>query len=156
MRMVNNQDEAEDLVQETAYKAFKYLRLYQQDTNFIAWLMTIQRNIFINNYRRSQKQQYIFEQAVGHHLISAQDRTVSNEGESTMAMNELNGLIEQLNEEFKTPFLMSYKGFKYHEIAEQLDLPLGTIKSRIFFARKQLQKSLHHRFAANNFIEVLN
>lgn len=156
MRLMNNHDEAEDLVQETAYKAYKYLRLYQQDTNFVAWLLTIQRNIFINNYRRSRKRQHIFEYAVDNHLIGSQDRTVNNEGESTVTMQELDASVNQLSEDFKVPFLMSYRGYKYHEIAEVLDLPLGTVKSRIFFARKQLRKALRSKFEASNFSEFLN
>ncbi|MFN5089620.1 MAG: RNA polymerase sigma factor, partial [Bacteroidota bacterium] len=76
---------------------------------------------------------------------------INNEAESNMILDELSGLIESLDDSIKVPFMMHYQGFKYQEIADQLDLPLGTVKSRIFFARKELKDKLGNRYSDIHF-----
>jgi RNA polymerase sigma-70 factor (ECF subfamily) len=100
------------------------------------------RNIFINNYRRKAKQKTIFDNSPNEFLINQKQATVANMAESEMRVKEINKAIQQLPEIFKTPFLLYFDGYKYNEIADVLHEPLGTIKSRIHFARKLLKEQI--------------
>jgi RNA polymerase sigma-70 factor (ECF subfamily) len=111
-------------------------------TNIKAWLFTIMRNIFINNYRRKAKQKTIFDNTPNEFLLNYNQATVQNGGETAMRVKEINQAIQHLPEIFKTPFLLYFDGYKYNEIAEVLHEPLGTIKSRIHFARKLLKEQI--------------
>lgn len=82
----------------------------------------------------------IIDQTPNDYYINSGDRVVENDGEHNMTMRELMGMVNALPDDFRRPFMMAYEGYKYEEISEELDSPLGTIKSRIFFARKKLQK----------------
>jgi RNA polymerase sigma-70 factor (ECF subfamily) len=100
------------------------------------------RNIFINNYRRKAKQQTIFDSTPNDFLLDYNQVTSSNAAESSLRMKEINAAIYNLPEIFRSPFLLYFDGFKYHEIAAMLKEPLGTIKSRIHFARKLLKSQI--------------
>jgi RNA polymerase sigma-70 factor, ECF subfamily len=113
---------------------------HQFGTNFKAWAVTIMRNIFINNYRKKVRRNLIVDQTPNAYYINSGSDNVNNDGERQVEFGELMKLVDTLPEDFREPFLMAYEGFKYEEIAEELGSPLGTIKSRIFFARKKLQK----------------
>ncbi|MFQ5446498.1 MAG: RNA polymerase sigma factor [Saprospiraceae bacterium] len=140
LKLAGNEVDANDLYQDTAYRIISNAEKYQLDTNFKAWAVTIMRNIFINNYRKKIRRSTILDQTPNNYYLNSGDRTIENDGETRMAYKELLRMVSALPEEFKRPFWMAYKGYKYDEIAEQLDAPLGTIKSRIFFARRKLQK----------------
>ena len=99
-----------------------------------------QTNIFINDYRKKKRRGVIVDSTDNNYYINSGNTIVSNQGEKQLGFDELMEMIEDLPENLKQPFMMSYKGFKYDEIAEQLEAPLGTIKSRIFFARKTLRE----------------
>lgn len=88
----------------------------------------------------------IIDQTPNNYYLNSGDKTVVNEGESNVAFKELLSMVDRLPEDFRKPFMMAYKGFKYEEIADELESPLGTIKSRIFFARKKLQKMYNERY----------
>lgn len=98
------------------------------------------RNIFINNYRKKIRRGTILDQTPNNYYLNSGGQLIENDGETHMAYKELLKMVSALPEDFKRPFWMAYKGYKYDEIAEKLDAPLGTIKSRIFFARRKLQK----------------
>jgi len=100
------------------------------------------RNIFINNYRRRVKQNTIFDSTPNDFFLNYQQATVSNDAERTLKMKEIQSAVHNLPEIFKNPFMLYFEGFKYHEIAEALSEPLGTIKSRIHFARKLLKEQI--------------
>ena len=140
LKLTGNNDDAEDLYQDTALRIITNADKYRQGTNFKAWAVTIMRNIFINNYRKKVRRNLIIDQTPNNYYINSGDRTVDNDGESHVTFKELIALVDRLPEDFRVPFMMAYQGYKYDEIAEQLGSPLGTIKSRIFFARKKLQK----------------
>ncbi len=143
VNLTRDTETANDLYQETLYKALANQDKYNAGTNIRAWLFTIMRNIFINNYRRKSKQKTIFDNTPNDYLIdSKQGNTVANGAESSMRIKEINAAIQQLPEIFKTPFLLYFDGYKYNEIADVLQEPLGTIKSRIHFARKLLKEQL--------------
>lgn len=141
--LTRDQDTAKDLFQETLYKALANREKYNTGTNLKAWLFTIMRNIFINNYRRKAKQKTIFDNTPNDFLIDSGHSIVKNSAESNLLMKEIQKAIYELPQIFKTPFLLYFEGYRYHEIAESLNEPLGTIKSRIHFARKLLKAQLN-------------
>lgn len=138
--LTKNVEDAKDLFQETAFRAMTNREKFRAGTNFKAWLFTIMKNIFINNYRKKVKANTIIDSTDNMFYINSGKNAVSNGAESTMMMKELSNMIERLDDSIRIPFIMHYKGFKYQEIADELELPLGTVKSRIFFARKELKQ----------------
>lgn len=142
VNLTRDTEAANDLYQETLYKALANRDKYNVGTNIKAWLFTIMRNIFINNYRRRVKQNTIFDSTPNDFFLNYQQATVSNSAETSLQMKEIQVAIHQLPEIFKSPFMLYFEGFKYHEIAHILNEPLGTIKSRIHFARKLLKEQI--------------
>lgn len=139
LKLTGDMTEAEDLYQDTALRVIANADKFREGTNFKAWAVTIMRNIFINNYRKKSRRNLIIDQTPNNYYLNSGDKTVNNHGESNMGYAELMEMVDSLPEDFRNPFMMAYNGYKYDEIAEALDAPLGTIKSRIFFARKKLQ-----------------
>ncbi len=150
--LTKNQEDAKDLYQETAFRAMTNREKFRPGTNFKAWLFTIMKNIFINNYRRRMKGNSIIEKADNLYYLNSGWDDIGNKAETKIFMAELKELIDALDESLRTPFLLHYRGFKYQEIADQLGLPLGTVKSRIFFARKELKSKLDSRY--DNYASV--
>lgn len=142
INLTRDSEAANDLCQETLYKALANQEKYHSGTNIKAWLFTIMRNIFINNYRRKIKQKTFLDSTPHDYLINLKQAVVPNAAESDMRVKEINKAIQQLPEIFKTPFLLYFDGYKYNEIADVLHEPLGTIKSRIHFARKLLKEQI--------------
>jgi RNA polymerase sigma factor (sigma-70 family) len=140
--LTKDSETAKDLFQETLYKALANQEKYNVGTNIKAWLFTIMRNIFINDYRRKAKQQTIFDSTPNDFLLNSNQSAVFNQAETGLRIKEIYQAIHLLPEIFKTPFLLYFDGYKYHEIAEALNEPLGTIKSRIHFARKLLKEQI--------------
>jgi RNA polymerase sigma-70 factor (ECF subfamily) len=143
INLTRDSESANDLFQDTLYKALVNRDKFHVGTNIKAWLFTIMRNIFINNYRRKAKQKTIFDNSPNDFLINQNQVSISNTAESEMKIKEINKCIKELPEIFKTPFLLYFDGYKYNEIAEVLVEPLGTIKSRIHFARKLLKEQIN-------------
>ncbi len=137
--LTRDQEQAKDLIQETLYRALANRDKYNVGTNIKAWLYTIMRNIFINNYRRRAKQQTIFDNTPNDFLINLNQGAIANEAIANINMKDVKSAIFDLPEIFRNPFLLYFDGYKYHEIADMLQEPLGTIKSRIHFARKLLK-----------------
>ena len=136
-----NREDAKDLTQETMLKAITYRNYFTPQTNFRAWVFTIMRNLFINQYRRKSRSGQLFDDSKEMYLLTNNpdpDQSPVN----AYLMKEVNGQIANLEDEYKSPFEMHFKGFKYKEIAEELDIPIGTVKSRIFVARKKLMELL--------------
>jgi RNA polymerase sigma-70 factor (ECF subfamily) len=142
VNLTKDSEAANDLYQETLYKALANHEKYNAGTNIKAWLFTIMRNIFINDYRRKSKQRTVFDNSGNDYLINLNQATVSNAAESSLRMKEIIEAIHQLPEIFKVPFRLYFDGYKYQEIADLLIEPLGTVKSRIHFARKLLKERL--------------
>ncbi len=142
INLTRDHEAANDLFQETLYKALANQEKYNTGTNIRAWLFTIMRNIFINNYRRKVKQKTIFDHSPNEYLVNQQQVAVGNAAEGTIRLKEIQKAIQQLPAIFKTPFLLYFDGYKYNEIADMLKEPLGTIKSRIHFARKLLKEQI--------------
>ncbi|MBV6427205.1 MAG: ECF RNA polymerase sigma factor EcfG [Haliscomenobacter sp.] len=156
LNLTKDEDSARDLVQETAYKAFKYKDHYQPHTNLRAWLMTIMRNAFINDYRKRRRRQTLTDATPNNFLIDSGAELARNLGETAITMQEIQKAINDLDDWARIPFLLHCEGFKYEEIARDLHIPLGTVKSRIFFARHKLQEVLKDRFNACHYSEMLD
>jgi RNA polymerase sigma factor (sigma-70 family) len=134
--LTRDHEEAKDLCQQTLYKAFAYREKYEQGTNIKAWLFTIMRNIFINDYRRNARKKIVLD------TVKYSQTPYANSSEVNLRLREIETAIHKLPSIFKTACLLYLQGYKYHEIALVLNEPLGTIKSRIHFAKKVLQKQL--------------
>ncbi|MBK3517897.1 sigma-70 family RNA polymerase sigma factor [Carboxylicivirga marina] len=141
LTLTANEEDAHDLVQETNFRALSSREKFVMNTNFSAWMHTIMRNSFINNYRRKYKMRQAPMLVDEVNYLSNKYYTVDTPdvihytGEIRTQMGKLEG-------EFKQPLTMHMEGYKYKEIAEQLEMPIGTVKSRIFFGRKKLQKMI--------------
>jgi len=140
--LTHDSEDAKDLLQETLYKAILYKDKFTDATNLKAWLYTIMKNTFINNYRRSQKSRQIVDQTKDLYYINVPQVNSEASPISQISHKDIRRVLEALEEELRVPFSMFYEGYKYKEIADHLNLPIGTVKSRIFLARKKLMFSL--------------
>lgn len=143
LSLTANPTNAEDLMQETSLRVLDNRDKYRPNTNFKGWVFTVMRNLFINSYHRSVRTNNIIDDSADLSYIGSQRDTEGlGAPDHELSLKEINQAIEALDELYQIPFSLYLSGFKYKEIADQLDLPIGTIKSRIFFARKQLQEQL--------------
>lgn len=140
--LTSNRDDAYDLVQDTTLKALTNEDKYVDNVNFKGWMYTIMRNIFINNYRRVVRSSTVIDHTEDlYHLNLPQDSGLDTP-EGTMTSSDIADAINSFSDEYRIPFSMHVAGYKYAEIARYIGLPLGTVKSRIFFARQRLQQML--------------
>ncbi len=142
LSLTSNAEEAQDLLQETFLKALKYKDQFVEKTNLKAWAYTIMKNTFINNYRRAVKQNTTFDSTKDLYFLNFSQDSGIDSPESNYSTSEIVKAISELEDDYRKPFEMHVEGFKYKEIAEELDLPIGTVKSRIFFTRKKLMAVL--------------
>ncbi len=140
--LTRDSEVAKDLLQETMYRALANREKYNVGTNIKAWLYTIMRNIFINDYRRKAKQNTIFDYTPNDALLDRSQSPVYNAAEANLQIKDIQAAVHALPDIFRKPFNLYFEGYKYHEIAVVLKEPLGTIKSRIHFARKLLKEQL--------------
>ena len=141
-KLTADREEANDLLQETSLKALDNEDKYTAETNFKGWIYTIMRNIFINNYRKALRDQTYVDQTDNQFYLN---QNIDIEGDSTEGsydLKEMRRIVNALPKEYRIPFSMYVPGFKYREIADKLGLPLGTVKSRIYFTRQKLQEEL--------------
>ncbi len=144
-RLTKNNENVKDLMQETIYKAFRNKDRFKDGTNFKAWMTTIMRNAYINHYRKRKTRNKV-EVPLETVRYFAEDKATNEEPYGAMLSQELTTIINELPDEQKKPFLLHYEGFQYKEISDELGVPIGTIKSRIFFARKKLQASIQNKY----------
>lgn len=141
-QLTTNREQAEDLLQDTTLKALDNEEKYVDNVNFKGWIFTIIRNIFINNYRQTVRKATVIDQTEDlYHLNVSQDSGLDSP-DGSIAVKEISQAINSFSDEYRVPFSMHVAGYKYQEIAEKMNLPLGTVKSRIFFARQRLQTML--------------
>lgn len=139
-KLTANKEDAYDLVQETSLKALDNFENYTPETNFKGWIYTILRNIFIKSYRHIVRSQGLLHETEKYFSLPTNINT--NNSDCSYDIEELKRALDSLPTEFREPFSMHIAGYKYREIAEQLNLPLGVVKSRIFFTRQRLQEVL--------------
>src|SRR5690606_32032411 len=138
-----DQDDANDLVQDTLLKAVTYFKNFKEGTNLKGWLYTIMKNTFINNYRRVVKTNSFItkeEEITNANLVVS---ATKNKGENKFVMEDINQALSSLSEDYYVPFTMYFEGYKYHEISDHLNIPIGTVKTRIHVARKVMKKTLN-------------
>ena len=141
-KLTADREEANDLLQETSLKALDNEDKYTAETNFKGWIYTIMRNIFINNYRKALRDQTYVDQTDNQFYLN---QNIDIEGDSTEGsydLKEMRRIVNAVHKEYSIPFSKYVSGFKYREIADKLGLPLGTVKSRIYFTRQKLQEEL--------------
>ncbi|MDR1258666.1 MAG: RNA polymerase sigma factor [Tannerellaceae bacterium] len=141
--LTSNQTDAEDLMQDTSLKVLDNKDKFIDNANFKGWVLTVMRNIFINNYHRIIRTQVMIDQIPDFEGLDIVDEFGLERSEYFFQLNELSDAINKLNDDLKIPLSMHLSGYKYAEIAKSLEIPLGTVKSRIFFARRELQKTLN-------------
>ncbi len=142
MKLTCDKENAKDLMQETLMRAYASLHNFTDGTNFKAWLTTIMRNCFINDYRKKRTRNKV-EQPLEENIQAATTKPVKNSAPSVIMLKELRYMLDHLGDDHRVPFEMFFNGYEYQEIASKLTLPIGTVKSRIFFARKKMKDMIH-------------
>ena len=140
--LTSNRDDAYDLLQDTTLKVLDNTEKYSENTNFKGWVFTIMRNIFINNYRRVVRSATVIDRTEDLYHLNLPQESGFETPEGAVAAGEITDAINSFSDEYRVPFSLLVAGYKYAEIAEKLELPIGTVKSRIFFARQRLQEML--------------
>lgn len=141
-KFTTDREESQDLVQDTILKALTYCTKFRENTNLKGWLFTIMRNTYINNYRKTQRAKTSHDTTKELFHLNVEDHHTFNRPESTFEFKEVWQNVNNIRDELLIPFKMYTSGYKYHEISDHLKIPIGTVKNRIFHARKEIQKKL--------------
>ena len=141
-QLTSNREQAQDLLQDTTLKALDNKDKYVDNVNFKGWIFTIMRNIFINNYCQNVRKATVIDQTEDLYRLNVSQDSGLSTPEGSYAVKEISVALNSFSDDYRIPFNMFVAGYKYNEIAEAMNLPLGTVKSRIFFARKTLRKQL--------------
>lgn len=142
LSLTHNSEDSNDLVQETVLKAYRYKDKFEEGTNLRGWLYTILKNSFINNYRRDMKRNTFLDSTDNTYFLDTPSQRSENQAELKFIHSDLENAIATLPLELRITFTMNVEGYKYHEIAEELDIPIGTVKTRIFVAKRMLREKL--------------
>lgn len=141
-KLTMNREDAKDLLQDTILKALRYRHKFAESTNLKAWLCVIMKNTFINNYRRKSNANQFMTTVEDLSSVRPSSSFQFNNVQSELFVKEISSAIENLKEELRVPFERYREGYRYQEISEELQIPLGTVKSRIFLARQEIMKNL--------------
>lgn len=142
LRLTRDSDDAADLLQDTVVKAIVHKDKFSEGTNLKAWMYTIMKNTFITNYQKLVKRKTFIDTTENLHFINSSQYSTKNEGEQKFALDDIQKALTKLDGSFREPFMMYFHGYKYHEIAHKLIIPIGTVKNRIHLARKELKDVL--------------
>ncbi len=142
LHFTRDDEDANDLVQDTMLKAVTYHGKFKEGTNLKGWLYTIMKNTFINHYRRFVKTNSFVSQSEEISSAHLAYSATTNAGENKFVMEDIKGAMAELSDEYYIPFSMYFEGYKYHEISEHLQIPIGTVKTRIHVARRTMKKAL--------------
>ncbi|MGA9648997.1 RNA polymerase sigma factor [Pedobacter sp.] len=142
LKFTKDEDEANDLMQDTMMKAIRFINKFEDGTNIKGWLYTIMRNTFINNYRKTSKKNELITQSDEISSANLFHSATNNIGEGNFLLGDIKGAINVLPKILQIPFVKYVEGYKYEEIAQELNIPLGTVKTRIHEARKHLSRKL--------------
>lgn len=142
LQLTRNMEDANDLVQETYLKAIKYKSKFEENTNLKGWLYTIMKNSFINNYRKLVRRNTFIDTTDNTYFLDTPTYSTDNASENKFIADDISEAIADLPPELRITFEMNMEGYKYHEIADELDIPIGTVKTRIFVAKRRLRTKL--------------
>lgn len=148
LRLTRSHQDAQDLLQETTMRAFRHKDKFMMGTNFKSWASTIMRNTFINRYRKLKNRKHVNAPIEDFTYAIESKSAVNNSGEQNLRMQELTRIMESISDIYTVPFMMFFRGYEYKEIAEHLGIPIGTVKSRIFLARRKMKEMIQDRVAA--------
>jgi len=140
--LTSNRADAYDLLQDTTLKALDNQDKYMDNTNFKGWIFTIMRNIFINNYRRSMRYSAKVDTTDSLYRLDVSGDSGFEDPENSYTVNEVYSCLSRFAPEYRVPFSMHLSGYRYAEIAVKMNLPVGTVKSRIYYARQRLRRTL--------------
>lgn len=140
--LTSSNDDAKDLLQDTFFKALSNKDKFDPGTNMKAWAYTIMKNTFINNYRKAKRANTIIDNSQDLYYINSNQKTKNMNPDSEYNHSEIMKAIRSLDDDQRIPFESHIEGYKYKEIAEEMSLPIGTVKSRIFLTRKKLSAML--------------
>ena len=141
-KFTSDRDEALDLVQDTILKALMYKDKFRENTNLKGWLYTIMRNTYINKYRRVQRARVFRDNTKELYILNIEDTDTFSGPSTNIEYHDIWKHVNTLRDELLIPFKMHASGYKYCEIAKHQNIPIGTVKNRIFHARKEIQKKL--------------
>lgn len=147
IQLTRDREEAKELLQETAVRAYCNIHRFTVGSNFKAWCSTIMRNYFINRYHQKKTRNRV-ECSLEDMLPTLENKLITFNIHTNMRHKELLEIISKLSEIYRVPFMMHYKGYEYKEIASSLKVPIGTVKSRIHYARTRLKKHLSYPYAS--------
>ncbi|WP_257670083.1 RNA polymerase sigma factor [Parapedobacter tibetensis] len=143
LHFTRDDEDANDLVQDTLLKAVTYYTRFKEGTNLKGWLYTIMKNTFINNYRRFVKTNSLVSKSDEISSANLVHSAAVNAGENKFVMEDIQEAMTALSDEYYVPFSMYFEGYKYHEISGHLQIPIGTVKTRIHVARRAMKKALN-------------
>ena len=148
MTLTANRDKAKDLTQESMLKVLDNKEKYYDNVNFKGWVFTIMHNLFVNNYRKMVRSQTMVDSTENLYHLNLTQNSGFDSPEGSYTLSEIQKVMNSFTDEYKVPFQMHVEGYKYEEIAQEMGLAVGTVKSRIFFARKRMQEMLKdYKFA---------
>lgn len=147
MRLTRNKENAKDLMQETMMRCFDKRDRFQEGTNFKSWSTTVMYNSFINHYRKGKTRNKVIKPVEDFNFV-VENQSMDGDAYSIIMMKELGAMVDKLSDDYRIPFEMFVEGFHYDEISEKLDIPMGTVKSRIFYARKKLKSMVTNRYVS--------
>ncbi len=147
LKLTRDQQDAKDLLQETTFRAIQYRNKYRQDTNFKGWITTIMYNQFLTTKKRNARRSTV-EAPMEDFLFAIENKTVDSQVEENLFIKEVMGMLKGISSTCRVPFLMYYQGYPYREISEKLGIPLGTVKSRISFARANIKRLMSQKQVA--------
>lgn len=141
LSLTRSAEDAKDLVQETVYRAYWNRERFTSGTNFKAWVMTIMRNAYVSSYRKASRR-LVVGQPDAHEIENSPVHAIDNAAASNLSLKEIHTKLKELPPMYRLPFTMFYRGYRYDEIARHMQVPVGTVKSRIFYARRKLRAQL--------------
>lgn len=142
MKLTKSTEDSNDLMQETLFKAIKNKDKFQEGTNIKGWLYTIMKNTFINAYRKKKNQNTFVDETENKYFLNIRESEKSSTTDSIVDHKYMMEQVNSIDKTYLETFMMYYNGYKYEEISEILGIPLGTVKSRIFLARRKMMDKL--------------
>ena len=145
MKLTKNEQGANDLFQETVYKAYANIEKFRTGSNFKAWITTIMYNTYVNQYRKRKRRKQV-EAPVEDFSYALESKVYDQTADGKIMEDDLKEILDGLSGTYKQPLQMYVDGYKYKEISTQLEIPMGTVKSRINYARSILKERIRNLY----------